>query len=309
MRPRWLELIASVLTLLTSSYMWDSQSLNAPAAVVVGARYRQSFQKWKSELVEDRKENWLPLAGLFWLKEGESSFGADASNAIIFPKGPKRAGVFTRHGKEVALSLAPGVRATIAGNPTTETILQPDTSATPTIIEMGSLRFQLIARGERVGIRLKDVESDAARNYRKPQFFPLDLNYRVTAKWEPAKSKQRIDVPNVLGDTTPTPVPGVVSFQLNGQEYRLTALEEGDKGKKLFFVFSDATNQTQTYHAGRFLKADPALTGTVVLDFNRAYNPPCAFTPYATCPLAPKENRLSAAIPAGEKYDHKTNRQ
>jgi uncharacterized protein len=309
MRQRWLELIASLLSLVASSYEWNSQSLNAPLPVLVAASYRQSFERWKSELVEDRKENWLPLAGLFWLKAGENSFGADRNNAIVFPKGPKHAGVFTRNGKEVALSLAPGVRATVAGKPVTEAILQADTSSTPTIIEMGSLRFQLIVRGERVGIRLKDVQSDAARNYRQPQFFPLDLNYRVTAKWEPATSNQRIDVPNVLGDTTPTPIPGVATFRLEGQEYGLTALEEGDKEKKLFFIFSDATNKTQTYHAGRFLKAEPALHGTVVLDFNRAYNPPCAFTPYATCPLAPKENRLSAAIPAGEKYDHRTNRQ
>jgi uncharacterized protein len=309
MRQRWLELMASVLTLATSVYVWDSQSLNAPLPVLVDSCYRQSFENWKSELVEERKENWLPLAGLFWLKEGESSFGADRSNAIILPKGQKRAGVFIRHGKDVALSLAPGVRATVAGKPITPTLLQPDTSESPTMVEMGSLRFQLIVRGERVGIRLKDVESDAARNYREPQFFPLDLNYRVTAKWEPENSNKTVNVPNVLGDTTPTPVPGVATFRLNGQDYRLTALEEGDKGRKLFFVFSDATNQTQTYHAGRFLKADPALNGAVVLDFNRAYNPPCAFTPYATCPLAPKENRLRAAIPAGEKYDHKTNRQ
>jgi uncharacterized protein (DUF1684 family) len=149
---------------------------------------------------------------------------------------------------------------------------------------------------------LKDVESEAVRSYRGPQFFPLDLSYLVIAKWEPAVGNRTVEVPNVLGDITPTPVRGVAIFQLNGQEYRLRAIEDGDKEKKLFFIFSDPTNQTLTYHAGRFLKSDPATNGTVVLDFNRAYNPPCALTPYATCPLPPKENRLIAAIPVGEKY-------
>jgi uncharacterized protein len=309
MRQRWLELIASVLTLVTASYEWNFHRLNAPLPMLVDASYRQSFEKWKSDLFEDRKKNWLPLAGLFWLKAGDNTFGAVPGNDLVFPKGPKRAGVFRRNGKQVVVKVAPGVGATIAGKPITEATLQPDISETPTIVEMGSLRFQLIVRGERVGIRLKDLENDAVKNYRAPEFFPLDLNYRVTAKWVPANSNQRVDVPNVLGDITPTPVPGFAVLRLNGQEYRLTALEEDDKETKLFFIFGDPTNKSITYHAGRFLKADPTTNGTVVLDFNRAYNPPCAFTPYATCPLAPKENRLTAAIPAGEKYDHNANRQ
>jgi len=308
MRQRWLELIASVLTLITASYEWNSHSLNVSLPILVDASYRQSFEKWKSDLIEDRKENWLPLAGLFWLKAGDNTFGTVPGNDVVFPSGPKRAGVFTRNGKQVVVKVAPGVGATIAGKPVTEATLEPDSSETPTIVEMGRLRFQLIVRGERVGIRLKDLQNHAVRSYRPPEFFPLDLNYRVTAKWEPANGNQRVDVPNVLGDIMPTPVPGFADFRLNGQEYRLAALEEGDKEKKLFFIFGDPTNKSLTYHAGRFLKADPATNGTVVLDFNRAYNPPCAFPPYATCPLSPKENHLTAAIAAGEKYDHKVDR-
>ena len=126
----------------------------------------------------------------------------------------------------------------------------------------------------------------------------------MTATWLPSDGKQTVDVPNVLGDVSPTPIAGTAVFKINGQELRLTDLG-GDAAKGLFFVFSDPTSKTDTYPGGRFLKTGPVTNGTVVLDFNRAYNPPCAVTPYATCPLAPKENRLSVAIPAGEEYDHK----
>src|SRR5437667_7051754 len=170
----------------------------------------------------------------------------------------------------------------------------------------GQLAFpDLIVRGERVGIRLKDLDSAAVRNYRGPDFFPLNINYRVVAKWEPAEGNRTVDVPNVLGDVTPTPVSGTAVFRLNGQEFRLTDLSEDPK-TSLFFVFSYFTSKTETYPGGRFLDAEPPENGTVVLDFNRAYNPPCSVTPYATCPLAPKENRLALAIPVGEKYDHKS---
>ena len=128
------------------------------------------------------------------------------------------------------------------------------------------------------------------------------MNYRVTATWEPSDGKKTIEVPNVLGDVTPVPVACMVVFKINGQEQRMIALG-GDPSKGLSFVFNDLKAKTDTYPGGRFLDTDPVTNGTVILDFNRAYNPPCAVTPYATCPLAPKENRLATAIPAGEKFD------
>jgi uncharacterized protein (DUF1684 family) len=270
----------------------------------VDPAYQQSFEKWKAEHVEDLKQEWLPLAGLFWLKQGENSFGTDSKNAIVFPKGPPNAGSFTLHGRTVTAKFAPGANAIIDGKPATTAELQSDTSENPTVVEMGKLRLHVIVRGERVGIRLKDLESDAVRQYKGPQFFPLDLTYRVTAIWLPADGKQTVDVPNVLGDITPTPIAGTAVFKINGQELKLTDLG-GNAATELFFVFSDPTSKTETYPGGRFLKAGPVANGTVVLDFNRAYNPPCAVTPYATCPLAPKENRLNVAIPVGEEYDHK----
>ena len=266
--------------------------------------YQQSFDKWKRDLVDDLKQEWLPLAGLFWLKPGENTFGADPKNAVVFPKGPVHAGSFSLQGKTVTATFTSDSHAVVDGKPATTAELQPDAPGKPTVVEMGNLRFHVIVRGERVGIRLKDLDSDAARHYQGPQFFPLDLSYRVTATWLPSDGKQTVEVPNVLGDVTVTPVAGTAVFKINGQELRLTDLG-GNPDKSLFFVFSDPTSKTNTYPGGRFLKAGPVTNGTVVLDFNRAYSPPCAVTAYATCPLAPKENRLSLAIPAGQEYDHK----
>jgi uncharacterized protein len=275
----------------------------AASTPAVDPAYQQSFDKWKAGQVDDLKKNWLVLAGLFWLKPGDNTFGSDAASAIVFPKGPAHAGVFTLQGEDVVAKFSPDDRAIIDGKPATTSTLLPDSFGKRTIVEMGSLRFYVIKRGTRLGIRLKDLDSEAARNFHDLVFFPLDLNYRVTAKWVPSEGKKTIDVPTVLGDVSPTPVAGTAVFKLNGQEFQLTDLG-GNPEKGLFFVFNDLTTKTDTYPGGRFLDTDPVVNGTVVLDFNHAYNPPCAVTPYATCPLAPKENRLTVAIPVGEKYDH-----
>ena len=294
--------VTVVLGLCLAAFASAVLAADQPAAA--DASYLQSFDKWKAELVDDLKQNWLPLAGLFWLKPGENKFGSDAKNDIVFPKGPAHTGSFTLQSKDVSVRFEPGVQVTVSSKPFTASKLEPDVSGHATVLEMGSLRFHVIVRGERIGIRLKDTESDAARGFRGLDFFPVSMNYRVTAKFEPSQGKKTVDVPNVLGDVAPTPVAGTVVFTINGQELRLSDLG-GDPANGLFFVFSDPTSKTETYPGGRFLETEPVVNGTVVLDFNRAHNPPCAVTPYATCPLAPKENRLAVAIPAGEKYNHK----
>jgi uncharacterized protein (DUF1684 family) len=291
-----------VVAIAAALFVGAAPADKAPSPSAPDAAYLQSFDKWKADLVDDLKQNWLSLAGLFWLKPGENTFGTDAGNAIAFPKGPAHAGVFELQGTDVTVKFSPEAHATIDGKPVTTAMLQPDISGKPTVVELGSLRIKVIVRGQRIGIRLKDVDSDEAKNYRGPVFFPIDLSYRVTATWIPSDGKKTVDVPNVLGDTTPTPVAGTVVFKINGQEARLTDLG-GDPAKGLSFVFSDLSSKTDTYPGGRFLETDPVVNGTVMIDFNRAYNPPCAVTPYATCPLAPKENRLTVVIPAGEKYD------
>src|ERR1700680_3564236 len=143
----------------------------ADPAAGVGSAYQQSFDKWKADLVEDLKEEWLPLAGLFWLKPGENSFGTDPKNAVVFPKGPAHAGSFTLQGKIVTATFGPDANAAIVGKPVITAELKPDTTGNPTVVELGNLRLHVIVRGKRIGIRLKDLESDAVRQYHEPQFF------------------------------------------------------------------------------------------------------------------------------------------
>ena len=292
--------LPALAVLLLATSFGSARAADSPSAP--DAAYIQSFEKWKAAETEDLKKNWLPLVGLFWLKPGVNAFGSDPSNTIVFPKGPAHAGEFDLEGKDVSVKLLPGTPALIDGKRVSSAKLEPDNSQHPTQVELGTLRFHIIVRGQRVGIRVKDTGSEYARKFRGMQFFPLNMDYRVTAKWIPSDGKKTIEVPNVLGDVMAEPVPGTAVFSLHGQEFKLTALS-GDPSKSLFFVFSDGTAKTDTYPGGRFLDAGPVSNGTLVLDFNRAYNPPCAVTPYATCPLAPKENRLAVAITAGEKFD------
>jgi uncharacterized protein (DUF1684 family) len=298
-------LICVVALLLTGSYCSMSSAESSPNGTP-DAAYHDAFEKWKTELTDDLKQNWLSLAGLFWLKPGTNSFGSDPGNQIVLTNGsvPAHAGSFDFNGQSVTVKILPGVDATIDGKATSGAEMQSDATEHPTALEVGSLRMRVIKRGDRIGIRVKDLKSQAAQDYRGPVFFPLNTNYRVTATWVPSDGKKTVEVPNVLGDVTPTPVTGEAHFKINGQDVSLTDLG-GDPSKGLFFVFNDLTSKTDTYPGGRFLETDPIVNGSVVLDFNRAHSPPCAVTPYATCPLAPKENRLAVAIPAGEKYDRK----
>ena len=270
--------------------------------------YVSDYDKWKTERLDDLKQNWIPLVGLYWLKPGANSFGSDSANDITLPAGsaPAKAGAFDFQNGVVTVKLEPGVIGKVGSAAVTTAKLTADNDKgqKPSVLEMGSLRLHVIKRGQRTGIRVKDVNSAALRSIKPMDFYPVDLNYRVIATWVPADGKKTVDVPTEIGDVSHTVIPGELRFKLNGKEMTLTALS-GSPEKSLFIVFNDATKQTDTYPAGRFIDTPPVKDGKVVLDFNRAYNPPCAFTPYATCPLAPKENRLSVAIPAGEKYENK----
>lgn len=288
----WASLIGSAL--LLSPVLWAQHSPD-PA-------YRREVERQRAEQLKDLKENWIPLAGLFWLKSGANTFGADAANAIVLPQGtaPAKAGVFELQGETVTVKLNPGTTATIDGQPVTTASLQSDASGKPTILALGRLRMHVIKRQQRIGIRLKDLQSPALRKFHALSYFPINPAYRVEAKWLPQPTT--VDVSDILGDVVATPVKGVAQFTLNGQQLTLTPIG-GDPAKGLFFAFSDQTTKTETYPGGRFLDTGPVKNGTVTLDFNTAYNPPCAVTPYATCPRPPKEDRLPVAIPAGEKYD------
>ena len=266
--------------------------------------YQNDFDKWKQHLTESRKRNWLSLVGLFWMKPGANKFGSANDNDIVLPSVPLHAATFLLRDNHVSV-VFPDKQVEFkfsGGESNRGANLQADDTENPTLIEYGSLRMHMIRRGERVGLRVKDMNNPKIRSYAGPEFFPIDLNYHVTAKFVPSDGKRAVEVPNVLGDVTSTPVVGEVHFKLNGQDFVLTSFE-GDAATGLSFVISDLTSKTETYPGGRFLDTDAVKNGEVTLDFNRAYSPPCSVTPYATCPLAPKENRLSVALPVGEKYD------
>ena len=276
----------------------------APVTPADAAAFAKATASWRAER-EKRlasEDGWLTLVALLWLKEGDSVAGSAPGSSVLFPaKAPAQLGTFRRTGENVSFSPAAGVSVTTRdGKPVAAGPLKSDVDGEPEVLEVGGLRFHLIVRGDRVGLRVKDPQAPRRLSFHGLPSYPADLRWRIEARWENAPAGTLLAVPNVLGGIDEMPAPGTAVFSLNGHEYRLTpVLEPGESD--LFFVFADATNRTETYGAGRFLYASPAKDGRVVLDFNRAYNPPCAFTPYATCPLPPKQNRLPIAVSAGEK--------
>jgi uncharacterized protein (DUF1684 family) len=272
--------------------------------------YRAEIDLWRAQRVERLKaENgWLTLVGLFWLKPGENGIGSDRGNGVVLPAGtaPGRAGSLVLSGSAVTAKLDPDAGFESDGRPASTLPLQADTApGGPTIVRRGSVSFYVIARGQRIGVRVKDSESEARRNFRGIDNYPVDPKWRIVARFDPYRSPKRIPVPNVLGDVTQEPSPGVLVFDVGGREYRLEpVLEEGEKD--YFVIFGDQTNGHETYGGGRFLYvAPPDARSRTVIDFNKAYNPPCVFSPYATCPLPPSQNKLALRVEAGEKaYEH-----
>lgn len=267
--------------------------------------HRAEVERWRSQRMERlrRDDGWLTLVGLFWLDPGENRFGTDPAGRIVFPQGsaPAHLGSLDLAGGEVRVRVAPGSEVTHDGGPVREMVVQPDTTGSPTILQHGSLRFHVIRRGDRLGVRVKDARSPALRAFKGIDSFPVEAAWRVTARFEPYTPPRKISVPNVLGDPTTETSPGALLFELGDRLLRLEPVAE-EGSDELFVIFGDQTNGHETYGGGRFLYApQPDSAGRVVLDFNRAYNPPCVFTPYATCPLPPPQNKLPVRIEAGEK--------
>jgi uncharacterized protein len=264
----------------------------AAAGILMAATpYQNQIAEWrqKREAALKHDGGWLTVVGLFWLHEGANSFGKDPSNEIALPDGPARAGSLTLRGGKVSVTLNGAARE-----------LKPDSDDAARV---GRLSLYAIKRGGKYGIRLKDPESQARREFHGIEYYAPNEAYRVTARW--VAEPRKIPVLNVLGQSEPMDNPGYAEFTLRGQKLRLYPVLEEPGAKELFYIFKDQTSGKETYPAGRFLYSDLPSGGKVTLDFNKAYNPPCAFTAYATCPLPPKENRLAARIPAGEKkYGH-----
>jgi len=279
----------------------------APAIAATGTAddYTQQIESWRAARVERLKApgSWLSLVGLHWLAPGDNTVGSAADNRIVFAKGPAHLGIVTlaADGK-VTLSLLPGTQASIDGKAATTAELIDDTqdNVDATNVKVGTIDFHLITRGGRKALRATDSEAETRTHFLGIDNFPIDPSWKITARWEPFAEPRTLDVPNVLGSVDKEPVTGHAVFERDGKSYSLTPIKDGgDPG--LFFVLADATSGKLTYFGARFLKADAPKDGVVTLDFNKAYNPPCAFTPYATCPIAPPENRLKLAITAGEK--------
>lgn len=265
------------------------------------SEYADSIKKWRAhhraELLTD--DGWFAVAGLFWLKDGVNTVGAgngyDVELTNNFTRG-KFGEIIFSNGK-ATLNVAPSVLATSGGKSISTIEMGSDDKTKPTKVTVGSQTFYLIKREERYGIRLKDTKNPPRVNFKGLKWFPVDPSLKITADLVPYPEPKDVTVPNVLGGTFPYKSPGILKFKLQGREYRLQPVIEDDH---LFIIFRDLTSRTATYGAGRFLYAAAAKDGKVILDFNKAENPPCAFTAFATCPLPIKEDQLQVRIPAGE---------
>lgn len=250
---------------------------------------------------------WLSLVGLHWLSPGSQRVGSAPDNDIVLAVGPLHLGqVSVDADGVVRLAPAAGADFFVDGKPVGEAafVLQPDTrgQATEVTFDGGSSGFNLIDRSGRLGLRVRDSKADTLRNFTGLSYFPADPSWRVEARFEPHPIGSTIEIANVLNQLQSMPNPGAVVFERGGHTHRLEAIANGDGS--LFLIFADRTSGKHTYGAGRFLDTPPPQDGSVVVDFNRAYNPPCAFNAYSTCPLPPPENRLDLEVTAGEKrYD------
>ena len=294
MKPIWIAVYLVAITSLASGA--DPLSIKD---------YTASIEKWRAESEAKLKSDtgWLTVSGLFWLKEGRSTFGSAPGNDLVLPAGvAPRAGTFIRTGKRIGVEVNKGISVTLKGKPVTKLdALVNDAEAKEDVLVLGDISLLVIDRGTKIGIRMRDKNSLLRREFTHKTWFPVQPNYRVVAKFIP-QPERVVRIPNMVNEMEEHKVIGVTEFTLNGRTHRLEpVLADG----QLFFIFKDKTAGKQTYGAGRYLYADMPKDGKVVIDFNKVYNPPCVFTPYATCPLPLKHNQLDIPIPAGElKYGH-----
>jgi uncharacterized protein (DUF1684 family) len=269
--------------------------------------YVKSIEKWRSDEERDLKkeDGWLTLAGLFWLKDGVNTVGVGSDFDVRLTnnfKGGKFGEITFKDGM-ATLKVEEGVEAQGDDKNVTNIQLVSDEEGKPTKIRTGTQTLYMIKREDRYGIRLKDSNSKARLNFKGSNWFPVDETYKVKAQFEASPEAKEVMIPNVMGGFFKMKSPGMLKFNLKGKDCSLQPVEDDDG--TLFIIFHDRSNETDTYKAGRFLHADKAVNGETVLDFNKAENPPCAFTSFATCPLPPPQNDLEVEVKAGEKrYDH-----
>jgi len=265
------------------------------------ASYQREIESWRVERETSLKKDgsWLTVAGLYWLREGKSTVGADAENDFVLPEAaPPFVGVFEYQDGKVTFRANSGVSVVHKEKPVITVILEPGEK---NALVFGKLSMWVHASGPRLAIRLRDLDSPIRKQFTGLEWFPVEPAYRVTAKFTAYPQLKEVDILNMLGDIERYQSPGVVDLELQGQAIRMEPVWNTERDR-LWFIFKDATSGKETYPSARFLYADTPKDGSVVVDFNKAYNPPCAFNPFTTCPMPTKENRLKVRIEAGEKY-------
>ena len=270
------------------------------------AAYTASVEKWRAQREARLKADggWLSVAGLFWLHDGANRFGSDLLADIVLPSpAPADAGTFDFRDGKTVVTAASGVSVMVGGKRVETATLRADSD--PKFdekvdqITLGDLTMYIHASGSRYAVRLLDKNSRLRKIFTTLRWFPIDPSYRVVAQYVPYDKPKTVTVQNIMGDFTPTQIPGYVSFQLHGQPLRLD-VESNAPDPGLSITFRDLTSGKETYGAARFLVTANPKDGKVVLDFNEAYNPPCAYNPYTTCPLPTPQNRLRVRVAAGE---------
>lgn len=263
------------------------------------------LEQWRKQRAANltSETGWLTLVGLYWLKAGDNTFGSGKTNRIALdhPSLPATAGTFAVKDGAVTFTARSGVTVTHDGKAIESIAMTPDSVGKPTTLATGSLRFFVIERAGRLGVRIRDVDHPARRHFQGLEYFPTREDWIVEARFEPYPAGRRIPILNILGMTDQMVTPGAVVFTKDGKEYRLDTILEAPDDDELFVMFADATSARETYGAGRFMYIPMPREGRVTIDFNRAYNPPCAFNEFATCPLPPSQNRLATRVDAGEK--------
>lgn len=266
----------------------------------IGAAHGRWLERRRAELAGP--ESWLGLIGLFWLEPGDNAVGSGDGCAVRLPTGPERLGCLRlTDGEAIWLPAVSAGAAVEGGRPagTGAWYLASDQDGNPSRVVAGDLAFSLIARDGRLAVRLRDRNWAARRTFPGIPCFAFAPEWRIVARWQPLLPPVALEVPNVSGELRTVTVDYQALFTVDGQAVRLLPMAVDDR--EVFFVFRDRSSGRETYGAGRFLKAQPAVDGSITLDFNRAFNPPCAFTAFATCPLPPPENWLPFVVPAGER--------
>ena len=282
------------------------------SAAETPSTYAHEIEQWRAARVArlTAPDGWLSLIGLEWLHEGANHVGSAADNDIVLKAGPAHLGTVTLAADgTTSIALAKGSGAIVDGKSVAEAALVDDmhvaAGAAPTTVRFGNANFYVIERDGRKALRVKDADAEARRDFAGIDYFPVDPSWRIEADWVPFVPAHDLEIGTAIGTIDKVSVPGKAVFRRDGHTFELLPYQE-EPGGELFFVLADRTSGKETYGAARFLYAALPTGGTdklgkVVLDFNKAYNPPCAFTPFATCPLAPPENRLDIAVTAGEK--------